>query len=286
MDIVLELLLKKIKKKRELTSLDDVFIAERVNLCFLIYPKLKKALYDKNPKTVVKSREFNDVVKFVRKDLREVYGIFIMDGFDKKKVDMPDSDLLRLHRSTRERLPFYDMFYQQIFEHLHLQGHSHLKVVDLGCGLNPVSYKYLNHVAKMPIRYIATEIAAEDVAFLNAYFTERKINGHAVKIDLTDEDQYPKIPLDKDKDTFLVCFLFKLIDTFEATKRHTSKKLIAFLAKRADALVITFPTKSIGGRNSIEENKRWWLEGFLQNNNLQFEKFELGGEMVFVVNCT
>jgi hypothetical protein len=281
-----DLLIRKIKKKKELSSLDDEIISKYIHQCYAIYPKLERSLREKNIRTVAKSREFNDVVKFARKSLREVYGVFIMDGFEKKSVEMSDQELLLLHRSTKERWNHYAYFYQEIFTSMKddMTGKK-LKVVDLACGLNIASHNVLEKAVPGPIEYVEIEVAKDDVRFIDEYMKDRDLRGKAIALDLTKEE-FEKIPLHKGKDEFLVCFLFKLIDTFEATKRHTSKKLIAYLSKFADAIIITFPMKTIGGRKEIEENKRWWLEGFLTANNMKFTKLEIGDEMVFVVRCS
>jgi hypothetical protein len=278
-----DLLVGKIRKKRELSSLDEETVRHYIRQCFFINPKLEKALRLKNPRTAIKSREFNDVVKFARASLREVYGVFIMDGFEKKNIEMSDDALLRLHRSSSERIASYPLLYQAVFSAI--PSAHRVKIVDLGCGINPASYQYITKVAKVTPRFIATEISSDDVSFLNSYFKDRRLDGVAVRLDLTKEDDYALLDLSKREGETLVCFLWKLIDTFEATKRHTSKRLISFLSKKADILVITFPEKSIGGRKTIGENKRWWLENFLENAHLKFEKSIVGDEIVYVVQC-
>lgn len=280
-----DLLIRKIKKKKELLSLDDAIISKYILQCYAVYPKLERPLKEKNIRTVAKSREFNDVVKYVRKSLREIYGVFIMDGFEKKSIIMEDRELLQLHRSTKERQNQYAYFYLEIFSSMKIDlVEKRLKVVDLGCGLNIASHIFLEKAVSVPVEYTEIEVSKDDVAFINAYMKDRQLKGKALALDLANED-FERIPLKKEKDEFLVCFMFKLIDTFEATKRHTSKKLIAYLSKHADAIVISFPMKTIGGRKEIEENKRWWLEGFLTTNNMKFTKMEIGDEIVFVVRC-
>jgi len=113
----------------------------------------------------------------------------------------------------------------------------------------------------------------------------RRIPGRAVQADLADAAEFRKIGLHRAKDEFLACFLFKLVDTLETVNRHISKKLILHLAKRADVIAITFPTKTIGGRKRIAEDKRWWLEGFLRAHGLSFKTFSVGDEQVYVIRC-
>jgi hypothetical protein len=294
---IISLLVKDIKKKKELATLDDAFVEERVQALLHSYPKLSKVLASPADK-VERSREFNTVVKEVRKRLRESYGVFIMKEFSQKKPSDPDEKILASHRSSFERLHSYGMLYRKVLASLDAvikekqASEARLKVVDLGSGMNPASYAVLQDVVKLhnmktPVRYDAYDISSQDVSFLNQYFRERGIDGKARQIDLTKESEFSKIDLAKKEGETLVCFLFKLLDTLESVERHISKKLIAYLVKQGvDALVITFPQKTIGGGRRISEEKRWWLEGFLQREHLKFEKFPCGDEMVYIVRRT
>jgi hypothetical protein len=272
-----------IKKKKEFATLDDTYIAQRVQSLLLIYPKLKKGL--DNPK----SREYRTMIKEVRSRLREGYGVFILKGYAEKKISDSDGEILATHRSSAERLHSYPQLYTKVAQSLSavpsFNTSSSLKVIDLGCGMNPVSYAILKKAIPNSIRCEAYDISSTDTAFLNSYFKDRGIDGHAAKIDLTDEKEFVKINLSKANNQIMVCFLFKLLDTLESANRHITKKLMMHLIQNgADLLIITFPKKTIGGGSNIGENKRWWLEGFLQKENLRFEKSEVGDEIVYLVN--
>ena len=111
----MEEFINEIKKKKELRDIDDNFILEmfeRYNISNLT-PKQRKVL-----------------VKDARAKLRLIYGLF------RTKQKGP---VLERHASTRERLPYYGELYNHIFE---ITGTPKV-ILDLGCGVNPFSYKYL-----------------------------------------------------------------------------------------------------------------------------------------------
>jgi hypothetical protein len=300
----LNLLVLEVKKKKELATLDNTYVKKRVEDILKSYPKLAKGLSRDQPE---KSREFRTIVKEVRSRLRESYGVFIMKEFSGKKPSDPDEAILASHRSSFERLRDYQSLYKKIFQKLddvhevsnavHAPGvkdvhkKAQLSIIDLGCGMNPTSYAVLKKVVEEDdkfdpknIKYDAYDVSTADCTFLNDYFFAKKINGHASQIDLTKEEEFSKIHSNKKEGTTVVVFLFKLLDTLESVERHITKKLMMHLIKNgADCLVITFPQKTIGGGKMIGENKRWWLEGFLQKEHVHFEKMIVGEEIVYIV---
>ncbi|MFH1072976.1 MAG: hypothetical protein V1743_06115 [Nanoarchaeota archaeon] len=288
-DAVVLLLGKDIREKKELRTLDADFIEGRIQSFLKKNPNIRRSLMVKalgDAAKIKKTREYRLVLKSVRKELREVYGVFIMQGYAEKKASDSDEKILRAHRSSAERLPAYRELYGQIFlPHAPAWKGKRVRVIDLGCGMNPASCKLLAGVLKQRITYAAYDVSSQDMAFLNSYFRSRGIRGAAIRIDLAREEDFPMIDLHKAKDEFLACFLFKLVDTLETVNRHISKKLILHLAKHADLLAVTFPTKTIGGRKRIAEEKRWWLEGFLRAHDLPFQTSIVGEELLYVIRC-
>jgi alpha-1,3-rhamnosyl/mannosyltransferase len=62
------------------------------------------------------------------------------------------------------------------------------KIMDLGCGYNPFSYKYLLNYTKEKLEYVAIDINSEDSKFIQAYFDLNKIKGKALTLDLSKEE--------------------------------------------------------------------------------------------------
>ena len=95
---------KTIKDKKSLKNLDDGFVEELVLDYLDKHPKLKKKMVE-HPK-VLKSKEFDILLKEIRKKLHEVYGIFNLgnpnlDGL-KGKGDIVEEHkkLLMKHKSS------------------------------------------------------------------------------------------------------------------------------------------------------------------------------------------
>src|SRR3989338_2347218 len=110
-----------------------------------------------------KKREYKKLVKEVRNELNRVYGVFQLGT----NLD------LKSHKSTKERIEIYPTLYKRIFN---LTGKPK-SILDLGCGLNPLSYIYLgNH-----LKYIASECNRKDCLLLEEWFKNNKIDEQIIK---------------------------------------------------------------------------------------------------------
>ena len=163
-----------VKQKRELANLDERHVLERVERYYRQNAKERaKLLAAKSVAQFSRSKEFDAVRRVVRDDLRKSYGVF---NLERRSLTMTADELLMTHQSTKERLPSYGMFYERIFA---ITGKPR-RVLDLGCGMNPVAYEYLGC---KPV-YAACDISSEDMAFLNAFFKRHAIPGEAFVGDL------------------------------------------------------------------------------------------------------
>src|SRR3989344_6671630 len=162
-NFILNQLIKDIKKKKELTALSDAFILTKLKTALEKNSKLDQKLAQLNQK----SADYKKIIKFVRAELRHEYGLFRINQNSlmillKQLESNPCSkdilsQILKLHSSTRERLPYYEQLYQQLFSKTNPKT-----ILDLGCGLNPFSLPLMN--LKYPTYYAydlsKTEIAA------------------------------------------------------------------------------------------------------------------------------
>jgi len=255
-------LINEIKKKKELRNIDNNFIK---NLIKKDYEKIKeKIISHSHPK---KSKEFKKIVKDARKILHDVYGVFNTDltkrrNLLKKIKNNPKNkdlhlSLLKTHRSSRERLPFYSKVYEKIL------NKNDKIILDVGCGLNPVSWIFM----KNKLKYIALELTDEDCEFLNEYFKAVKLDGKAIKKDLLNIDKFPKAD---------VCFIFKVLDSLEAIKKGISKEILKKL--NCKKIVVSFPSRTLSGKGRISTRK--WFERLLKN----FERFEIENEIFYIIN--
>ena len=174
--------------------------------------------------------------------------------------------ILKLHASTKERIPILNDFYQKIFE---ITGKPKT-IVDLASGLNPLTYFWL----PQGIKYYGYDIDQEQAQFLTAIFKLLKVN--RVKIGLGDifVDRSPKAD---------IVFLLKLLPLLEHQKKGSS--LVTLEKQDAKWLVVSFPTKSLGGKpkNMIDFYSKQFQD-LIRNQPWQTEKILFPTELVFVIN--
>jgi 16S rRNA (guanine(1405)-N(7))-methyltransferase len=139
--------------------------------------------------------------------------------------------ILSLHSSTRERLPILDRFYHDILEITGRPG----SVLDLGCGLNPIASPWMNLAPYT--RYVALDIDAERIDFLNRYLTLAGLEPSARCQDVLVEPPEEAVDL---------VFLLKMSPSLERQEPGATLRLIDHLC--ASAVVVSFAIKSLGGR--------------------------------------
>lgn len=258
----MESLVSSIKAKREFRDLDDAFITK------IMSPFLKGK---KEGELTTKEKE--DITKKTRATLREVYSAFLAPKFFKREKFLHEikglndieghKRILSLHLSTNERIPYYEEIYHNIFE---VTGKP-FSILDLGCGLNPFSLPFMK---LDKITYYAVELAKPDVDFIQEYFYKFGIRGKAIQADLTNVDSLPSAD---------ICFMFKVIDTFEAIQWDVTAELLAKI--KAKWIVASFARKSLGGKKLINPEKRKWFERLIAGRD--YSVFEVENECFYII---
>jgi len=271
----MESLVKDILSKKELRNLNEKFIKEQLENYFEKNKEIKKKLELKEFNK--RSEEYKRALKEVRKKLREIYGVFIEKNYSKKEKLLSEiskdnqeeiiSKILNLHKSTKERLPFYDEIYEKI---LRITG-KQKTILDLACGLNPISYLWLGYKPN----YIASDISSKDLEFIQKFFAKTRIHGKTIQIDLVSE--HNKVKNIKTE----ICFFFKTLDSLEVRKKNISKNLIENI--NANWLVFSFSKISLGGGKKIAKSKRKWLINFIKKQGFFYKEFEVPNEYFVVV---
>lgn len=252
----LDELAEKAIDKKELKTVDKEFAESAIRRVISQNPELYEEA--KAKRFNERSREYKALLKEIRRKMRELYGSFSKTKITKEKKEkiiqqIKEGDekalkaILSSHFSTYERLPYYEEIYRDIV------GKTN-SIMDLGCGYNPFSYKYLEGNPK----YYACDISYEDVKLIQKYFDLENIKGISEKRDLTKKEDLEEIHK-KSKD-YETCFLFKIMDTLEGLKWDASKHLLQGL--ECEKLIISVAVKALGGRVEIK-SKRPWLERFI-----------------------
>ncbi len=267
-----------VKKKKVLSSLPDDFIKTLIENFFVKYPKLKSIL-EKHPKPL-KSKDFKFMLKEIRKKLHDVYGVFVLGRKDLKPLEghlkhikgldegalQLHMEVLKSHKSSAERLDFYSEVYEKIFS---VTGKPKT-ILDLACGLNPLSFPWMG---LKKVKYFAYELTDEDCRFIQEYFDLMRhfgLDGKAFAVDLLKVSNLPEVD---------VCFLFKVLDSLEGLERDYSEKLLEKIPARF--IVVSFPTMSIGGRNPIRQ--RGWFFRMMRKLGYSAETFEFENEIFYII---
>ncbi len=239
-------LLREIKKKKELKELSDQFVREELDAYFRRNPGARKFL--ERPR----SGKYKKIVKEVRARLRRASGLF-------------HGTTLESHPSTRERLSIYGTLYAQLWE---LAGQPKI-ILDLGCGLNPLSFP---HLGLKDVTYYAYDINGKDISLVNKFFREKKVKGKALAEDVAKTKTFPVAD---------IAFLFKMTDILDRKKGHKKTEEVI---RRVPAkfVVVSFPTITMSGR-PMNFPRRRWIELMCRRLNFPFRVLEFSRELFYVI---
>lgn len=170
------------------------------------------------------------------------------------------------HASTRERLPGLEHFYSTIFAALPPVN----SVLDLACGLNPLAALW------MPLtpgtHYAACDLYSDLSDFLGEALPLLGLKGSAGVCDLS--SGAPPVEAD-------VALLLKTLPVLEQLRRGAGHELLR--AIKSPCLVVSFPTRSLGGRNvGMAAQYAGYMQGLIDEGWAQ-QRLEFANELVFVV---
>ena len=219
-----------------------------------------------------------DVIKAVKKQLHIIHGAFFPDRCHEQAMALLDNNavtdvelslqLMQLHPSTRERLPVLQAFYD--FLASYLQGAK--TVLDIGCGFHPCAFPFMG----LPegVVYTAGDIDHDTVKVVHSLFKRLRV-AHNIRI-LDAVGKLPDVQVD-------VAFMFKLVPVLEQQKKGLAYSMMAEL--RAKVIVVTFPVKSLSGRE--KDMEQFYSSQFEKNLPTAFsvmQKAVIGTELVYVVS--
>ncbi len=207
-------------------------------------------------------------VKESRALLRKYFGVFLTNKILKGKIS--DDEMLVSHMSSKKR--DYEKFYGEIFSEIKGVG----SVIDLGCGVNGFSYKYLRDVVGN-VDYVGVEATGQLVEYMNRYFRKENFSARAVAGDLFDVGSVLRILKRAKKNR--VVFLFQVVDALENLERDFSKKFILEISKECEKIILSLPTESLGGRKKFAVRRKWLLD-FLREDFVIEKDFVRGGERI------
>lgn len=232
---------------------------------------------------LAKGRSPKEAVKAARSKLHQMGGAYQENQIDYAQLsvrlaalpnDAGDPALrdfcranLALHASTNERLPVLEEFFQATLAGL---GPIH-SVLDLACGLNPLCLPWMPLTAGAP--YYACDIYSDQVSFLQQFLAHTQHAGEAFLCDLT--DSIPQRPVQ-------LTLLLKTIPCLEQFDKSIGQRLLEEIP--GDFLLVSFPARSLGGRNKgMIENYEAHFESLIAGKPWSIQRFQFSTELAFLI---
>lgn len=277
-------ILKKIKENKKYKNLSDIVVKKEIQNYFKNQKPNKTENITKQDIKNIRARLHKFYSSFQTKkknkkylylnDLKKLINIKNSSENNIKDIENINNNLLSLTLSTKERLNDYSELYQQIFK---ITGNPET-IIDLGSGLNPLSFPLMN---LKKLNYYAYDIDEEDIKFLNQYFQIIKINGlngKAAILDMRNLREISQIP------SANIVFLFKIIDILNQSEKNykLSEEIIKKLITKSKYVVASFATKTIT-RKKMNYPNRKWFELMLKRNNLYFNIIKTDNEVFYVI---
>ncbi|MEK7474868.1 MAG: hypothetical protein AAB152_04445 [Candidatus Coatesbacteria bacterium] len=223
-----------------------------------------------------------DALKAAQRKLHQAFGAYldektvekatealalVSDGAEGEPLRVACRAALAAHPSTAERLPYLDDFYQTVFAKT---GRPHT-ILDLACGLNPFSWPWMG--LPKDCRYLAADADTRLMALIDRLFARAGIHGEAACRDIL------AAPLPGGVDVALVMKTLPLLDRQEDGAGEA-------LLSRIDArwVVVTFPTRSLGGRQKgMREHYAAVWSPLFRRLGYRPEALEFESELVFIL---
>ncbi len=181
------------------------------------------------------------------------------------------SNLLRLHKSSHERLTLLDEFYSKIFEITGMPD----SILDLACGLNPLTFPWID--LPETSKYRAIDIDVEEIGFLNTIFNHLQPEfKYEIKLGDVISDELPMAD---------IVFMFKLFQNLEQQKKGSALEVIKRLKSTSKYIIVSFPIASLSGKNkSMKENYSQLFETIAAQEEWNLKKLEFKTELVYIIS--
>lgn len=222
-----------------------------------------------------------DLVKRTKRALHQIFGAYLPKPprYDRLLAELraasSDADArtalrraMAQHASTRERLDHLEPFYAAIASHVG----TPTSVLDVACGLGPLASPWWGLPASA--EYHAWDIDVTLVTFVGACLDHLGLRPHAAAVDLLEVPQWPQTE---------VALVLKTLPCLEQQAPGAGEALL--VAIPAPRVVVSFPTRSLGGRaKGMGATYARRFEALLAARGWAAEAFEVGPELVFVVS--
>jgi len=222
-----------------------------------------------------------EVLKVVRKKLHNLVAPYLGDpDYQQADADLQKSfqqgnrekvkeiclNLLESHASTRERIPFLEEFYRQLFAYT---GKPQV-ILDLACGLNPFAIPWMG--LEDGVQYHAFDIHQPRVNLINRFMQGWGMEPLACQQDILVEP--PQIQAD-------VAFFFKEAHRFEQRQHGCNRAF--WQALNVKYLLVSLPTRNLTGQHSLLDRQRSLVRNTLKGLEWKVEELVFQDEMMFCI---
>lgn len=175
--------------------------------------------------------------------------------------------IMERHASTRERLACLEPFYAVTLADVQPVR----SVLDIACGLNPLALSWMPLAPDAP--YYACDIYEDMAAFLNGFFALAGVPGRAAAGDVIASPPAQSVH---------VALILKFLPLLEQVDRAAALPFLR--AIRAEHLLVSFPTRTLGGRNRrMAENYEARFRALIQAEGWRCRRYEFDRELCFRV---
>jgi 16S rRNA (guanine(1405)-N(7))-methyltransferase len=232
---------------------------------------------------LMKRRNLKSAIKETKSKLHQVTGVYLEGksnydawlvrlsaaGKDTALIKDACREILQQHISTKERLTYIDEFYRVIFGQI-----PPIKtMLDVACGLNPLTIPWMD--LDFSHQYYGWDVNIDMVEFVSTAVKSFNAGCEIKSIDVFSVTDFPQMD---------VVLLLKTLPCLEQIQKNISVFLLNQI--KAKIIIVSFPTKSLGGLNKGMEQQyekllNKWLLGTSWKSNL---KYQFSGETVYILN--
>lgn len=175
-------------------------------------------------------------------------------------------DIMHLHASSRERLPYLDAFYQKIFAVIGTPD----SILDLACALDPLGLPWMN--LPPSTKFFAYDIHQPRLDFLQTFFQYFYPQAHAIQ-----QDILTNIP-----EQIADCaFFFKEAHRLEKRRSCSNREL--FMGLNVKWLVVSLPSRDLKGHHSLEAYHSTLIHKAIEDQPWQLTSDIVGDELLFFI---
>jgi len=254
-------------RSKELFGLGEPFIAYYLEHFLRIHPRVLQRLQE--PKAI-DSAAYKQVIKAIKEKARPVFGVF--EQRSSKRQELLDAQdihaLLETHKSTQERVQYYD----EIFT---LFPRTTKSILDIGSGMHPLQFlSKKNNVAQYDTIEVSHQMSA-----LYEHHMQDKVKQHTHYV--THFPIYFEEVIAQTNTYDVVC-AFKIFDTLEQQKRHSTVKIIGLL--KTKLLIASFSMKNIRGQHMERTQAGWFEKVVRQLEGTIEQKVMIHDELFYLVS--